>query len=348
MAYRVNSDWTPEEDELLMSLYEKGATASESAEMMQAKGYRRTEAACGLRRRKLAKDESGPARPKVERKRSPNRSLEELMADQAQRFKEKEARHKQKRGWRIDMPDDGPYGLMVFGDPHVDDDGCDIEHLAYCLEWANSRDRVHAVNVGDLTNNWVGRLGRLYAHQHTTDDEGEELMRWLVSAAPWLWIILGNHDKWGPLAGAICRDADVLGVSHGAKFHIWSGENCVKVDCRHTHKGHSQYTPNFAQVKQNYRGSDCDVIIAGHTHTSAVTQIRNGVADQISLCIRVGAFKRYDEYADQLGFDDESLGPAALVVIRPDRQGADRAVCFHDLDAGEAFLDAMVNQWQSE
>jgi hypothetical protein len=245
------------------------------------------------------------------------------------------------------MPDDGPYGLMFFGDPHIDDDGCDIEHLAYCLDWANNRERIHAANMGDLTNNWVGRLARLYAHQHTTDDEGEELLRWLVSATPWLWIILGNHDKWGPLATSVCRSTGVLGVSHGGKFNIWSGDHLVRVDCRHTHKGFSQFAPNFAQVKQNYRGSDCDIIIGAHTHTSGVTQIRNGVADQVSLCIRVGAFKNFDDYADANNYEDESLGPVCLVVVRPDIEGSDRCVAFHDLEAGEMFLDAAVQRWRN-
>ena len=79
--------------------------------------------------------------------------------------------------------------------------------------------------------------------------------------------------------------------------------------------------------------------IGGHTHTGAHTLVRNGVADQIAHAVRIGAFKKYDEYADALGLPDESLGPAILFVVDP---MSDHPVGwitpFYDLDAGLEYL----------
>jgi hypothetical protein len=58
---------------------------------------------------------------------------------------------------------DGPIGIAHFGDPHVDDDGTNIELLEQHVKVVNATDGLFAANVGDYRNNWVGRLARLWA-----------------------------------------------------------------------------------------------------------------------------------------------------------------------------------------
>ncbi len=48
--------------------------------------------------------------------------------------------------------------------------------MAYCMEFVRSTPHTYALNIGDLSNNWIGHLQRLYAHQHTTDDEAIKLV----------------------------------------------------------------------------------------------------------------------------------------------------------------------------
>lgn len=272
---------------------------------------------------------------------SPNRPLGDILAEQASRFHEKRARAHAKKGIEIELTDEGPYGILFFGDPHADDDGCDIEKLAADLQVVQTEPHVHGVNMGDLTNNWIRVLGHLYSHQHTTDDEAEALMDWLVGSIPWLFVILGNHDKWGPLAARICREKEVTYVSHGAMFRIKCGDSELVIDARHDHPGRSMYNPSHGQLKKGYRGSDAHIIIGAHIHTSGVTITKNEVTGHINHAVRVAAYKKFDEYADMKGFGDGSISPSILAVIDPKATAEGFVTLFHDIQSGVKFLNAL-------
>jgi len=276
----------------------------------------------------------GPA-PQVP---SANRPIDELLVDLERDYERKRAHHKSKRDGLLVTIDEPVYGVLFVGDPHLGDPGCDIGLLAHHLSLVRNTPGLYAVNMGDLTNNWVGKLKFLYAHQHTTDDEEEALARWLIREVPWLAVVLGNHDKWSPVAQILCKEAGVLYVSHGAKFIVKNPVGTLKMDIRHTHRGNSQYNPSFGQAKQSFRGSDCDIIIGAHTHSSAYTLLRNGVTGKVSHAVRVGAYKRWDDYADQSGFDADSIGPAWLAVCDPSRGDEGKVQGFWDIEQGVEYL----------
>ena len=273
---------------------------------------------------------------------TPNRPVEDVIKDQAGRFREKKARWEVKHdGIKITMHDEGPCAIVLMGDPHVDDDGANIERLCHDMDLVKNTPHCYAANIGDLANFWIRALGHLYGHQHTTDDEAIELVEWLVAYLPWLFIVLGNHDKWSPMAGQICKTAGVTYVSHGAMFKVLLGEREVVIDARHTHKGNSMYNPAHAQVKRNFRGSNADIIVGGHTHQSAYTMIRNGVTGKIAHAIRVGAYKQFDEYADQGNFDNDSISPSVMVVLDPRASQEGLVTVFHNLEHGVRFLESL-------
>lgn len=279
---------------------------------------------------------------------SPNRSVDQIIRDQAERFREKRERWESKhQGIEVVLDEPGPYAILFFGDPHADDDGCDLEKLSYDLEIARNEPHVFGANMGDLTNNWIGRLKGLYAHQHTTDDEAEALLEWLVQSIPWMFVILGNHDKWGPLASRICRDNEVTAVSHGAKFIIRDRPNGrpFTVDARHNHPGNSMYNPAHGQLKKSYRGSDANLIIGAHIHNSAYTQVKNPETGVIGHAVRVAAYKRFDEYADANGFADSAISPSVLVVVDPEASPEGFVTVFADVDQGVRFLRALRNEF---
>lgn len=334
--------WIPDDIELLVRKY---AHCSSVAEL--AKELGRSEVAVQQKARKLGLRWLGPKRFEVEELPERNRPIEEILSDQAKRFKAKKARSIKKReGIRIELEDPGPYAILFFGDPHADDNGCDIERLSFDLEFARSKSHVYSVNMGDLTNNWIGRLGRLYAKQNTTEDEAEDLIEWLVGYLDWLFVILGNHDKWGPLAQRICKDHRVTSVSHGAKFRVFAGNDPeareLVIDARHNHKGHSMYHSTHGPLKKAYRGSPADIIIAAHTHTSGYLVSKNGQTSKIAHCIRVGAYKQHDDFAEQLDFDEEQISPSVLAVVDPQCGTEEGFVhIFHDIEQGGKFLDAL-------
>ena len=55
----------------------------------------------------------------------------------------------------------GPVGVTFFGDPHIDDDYCDWDALRSDIQTINRTECLWAVNLGDVSNNWIGRLQRL-------------------------------------------------------------------------------------------------------------------------------------------------------------------------------------------
>jgi hypothetical protein len=89
---------------------------------------------------------------------------------------------------------DGPVALAGFGDPHIDDPGCAWGDLERDVRICRDTPGIMAVNVGDSTNNWVGRLMRLYADQEVTSKQALTLIEWLMTALPWLVDQTGNHD----------------------------------------------------------------------------------------------------------------------------------------------------------
>ena len=55
---------------------------------------------------------------------------------------------------------------------------------------------VYAVNIGDTTDNWGGRLIRLYAENDVSRQTERKLARWFLqeSGIRWLVWLHGNHD----------------------------------------------------------------------------------------------------------------------------------------------------------
>src|SRR5689334_8453996 len=107
-------------------------------------------------------------------------SAGELIPLMRKRF-ELRAAHAQAKRWReFKVPTDGPYALMLFGDPHVDDDGCNWGLLENHCDLARETEHLYAISVGDASNNWVGRLTRLYANQETSVATARQLIKWLL------------------------------------------------------------------------------------------------------------------------------------------------------------------------
>ena len=327
--------------------YPAGRDIAEIAEELD-----RSEAAVRLQARKMGLLWGSKPKGKgftTEKPATVNRSPEEVIADQARHFEEKRARWDAKHnGIKITLDEPGPYGVLFFGDPHADDDGFDFPKFSYDLRLVKETPHLFAANMGDLTNNWIGRLGHLWGVQHVTTDEAIGIADWIINEIPWLFVILGNHDKWSHDAEILCKKAGVTHVSHGAVFNVYCGDDRTRIDARHTHKGNSMYNPSHAQLKKNFRGSDCDVIIGAHIHSSAYTMVKNGVTGKIGHCVRVGTYKRYDEFPDMLGLEDECISPSVMAVIDPRRQDTGKVTMFHDSGQGAEYLTFLRSLYGKE
>lgn len=130
-------------------------------------------------------------------------TIDELLERRRREFDRKHEAKEARKLVPVPVKIDGPFGLALFGDPHVDDPGTDIRLLESHMALVKRTPGLLAGNVGDYSNNWVGRLARLHAEQSTTAAEAWVLVEWLVRYLPWMFLIGGNHD-------CLDTDTDVL------------------------------------------------------------------------------------------------------------------------------------------
>jgi hypothetical protein len=118
----------------------------------------------------------------------PNEPIAELLARKKAGIQRAKAHEDWAKLIPVSIHDTGPIGVLLVGDPHVDDDGCDIHQLEHDLTAVGRTKGMYAGHIGDLTNNWVGRLARLYAHQSTTFSDGLRLTERKLSLCPNLFV----------------------------------------------------------------------------------------------------------------------------------------------------------------
>lgn len=220
----------------------------------------------------------------------------------------------------VDIKDDKPIAVCLIGDPHIDDDGCDIYALEDDLQTIAKTEGMFAGHVGDLTNNWVGRLARLYANQVTTAEHAIQLMEWMLNQCPNLFVINGNHDMWNQGADIInflMRSASGINQSHGARIALNFPSKQVRINARHTFKGHSMYHANQGGIKAQHFGGELDhVYVEGHKHIDgAVLKVHPN--QRIAWAFIVSGYKVIDDFADAHGFTEQRINPSLTIVINP-------------------------------
>ena len=73
-----------------------------------------------------AAKETAPIVATAEPLPDPDLPISDILAHRRAAFERKHTHHKAKRWRRYHIPTKGPYALMFFGDPHLDDDGCNL------------------------------------------------------------------------------------------------------------------------------------------------------------------------------------------------------------------------------
>ena len=91
---------------------------------------------------------------------SPDMDVEDLVDHVTERF-EKRQRSLEQREWLpVPFHRERPLAISFWGDPHVDDNGCNWPRLREDLDTINNTEGMYAASLGDASNNWVGRLSR--------------------------------------------------------------------------------------------------------------------------------------------------------------------------------------------
>lgn len=247
----------------------------------------------------------------------------------------------------VKVKDRKAIGINWFGDPHVDDNGCDWallrKHIRLC-----QNDGVYGANIGDTTNNWAGRLISKYASQETSVSTARRLSAWflLESGVRWLVFLLGNHDQWGDGAAILSEMAKRHGtqkiVLHdwearfslhfqgGTRFNIWAA---------HDFPGDSQWNPLHGPVKAARFGPDVDLLVCGHKHNWGVSQWELADKGTTPTMVRTRGYKFNDEYARRIGKTDQAEGSSIFTIINPHASTVSgRCMAFADPEAGVDYL----------
>lgn len=239
---------------------------------------------------------------------------------------------------------DGPFGLALPGDPHLDDDGTDIAQIERHIDIINRTEGLLAGNIGDYSNNWIGRLARLYGQQSTSAAEAWVLVEWYVRAVQWLFLLGGNHDLWsgdGDPIKWMARQARVQYEANGMRLGLTlPNGRVIRINGRHDFSGRSQWNTAHGPAKAAQLGWRDHVLVCGHTHVSGYQILRDPASGLISHAIRVGSYKTFDRYAEEKGLPNQTISPCVVVVVQPDApDDSPRLITvFQDVETGADFL----------
>ena len=271
--------------------------------------------------------------------------IEDVIALQARRFTQRLEHHRAKRWREFRVPAAGPYALMFFGDPHVDDNGCNWPLLQAHCDLAAKTDALYAINIGDSTNNWTGRLARLWAEQDTSSSTARAMAKWLLSdsGVPWFLWLHGNHDLWDGPVGAGWFEAHrphfvamedwqakvTLASPNGHKLRLWAA---------HNFKGNSIWNNMHGLERAAQMQDWAHLYVAGHHHDTGLRQGENPHRGFCYWLARARGYKFMDHYAELHGFGEHQFGASVLAVIDPDADKPNAVQCFLDPFEGAEFL----------
>ncbi len=251
-----------------------------------------------------------------------DRTIDEILAARKAEYARKEASEKAAKLIPVRVKIPGPIGILHFGDPHLDDPGCDIGLLERHVQLVRDTEGLWGGAIGDATNNWVGRLAHLYSQQATTERESLQLIEWFIGSIRWLYMAAGNHDLWSgenSVLKWLLRQSNMLTEWEGIRLALkFPNGRQVIINARHDFKGHSQWNPAHGPAKAAQMGWRDNILICGHKHITGYAPLKDPNTGTISHAIRLGTYKTYDRYAKREGFPDGNFGPACLTIIDPD------------------------------
>lgn len=283
---------------------------------------------------------------------NPDEPISELLERRKRQFARSDVAERSRKLTDVNVKMDGPIGIVHFGDPHVDDDGTDIALIEEHLNIVNSTEGLFGANLGDLQNNWVGRLSHLWANQSTSKSEAWRLTEWMVRSTPWLYLIGGNHDAWSGVGDPlqwILRDTNTAFSYHGVRINLKfpSGKE-VRVNARHDFSGHSMWNPAHGPMKAVQGGWRDHILTCGHKHVSFIGgPLKDPSTGLLSWSIRCAGYKIHDSYAIEKGLPDQNAFPACVTIIDPYYADDDTKLItvVPDVKEGAEFLKWKRGMW---
>ena len=245
----------------------------------------------------------------------------------------------------VNVKKDGPIGLGVFGDPHTDDDGCDIEQLLADADMVRETDGLYGINVGDSNNLWPGRLAIKYADQITRAEDGWRLTEHFVERTrDWVAMMKGNHDHFVGLGDPldwIRRPSQYLQADYNIRLRLnFPNGRQFKIWLRHDFAGHSMWNGLHGMVKAAKMGAGMNLLLAGHRHDVGHHSEYDPYQGIYFHALRTAGYKEFDDYAEKLQHEEmTNIYKCPVIIIDPYANNeADFAEVIRNTEKGADFL----------
>jgi len=270
--------------------------------------------------------------------------IEEVIDQLSRRFERRHELALAKKWLPIKVMDDRPIGILWFGDPHLDDNGCNWPKLRQDVNLCRDTPGLYGANIGDATNNWSGRLARLYANQDTSKETARELVRWFMfgGGVNWLLWLMGNHDQWGD-GVAILKEMGAntvwmedweaqfrLQFPNGKEGLIWAA---------HNFKGSSIWNAAHGNQRAAFMRARAHLYISGHLHEWSIDQRENPDRDHVYWLAKARGYKFHDDHARNNGFAEHQHGASIVTIFNPHAASeAGFLTCFADSESAADYL----------
>ena len=272
--------------------------------------------------------------------------LERLGSD----YEQKRHATDKKEWFEIKAKSNLPFGLMVWGDPHLDNPGTDIPLIRHHMRLAK-HPSVFSINIGDTLDGWVGRLARLYGESRVDVHTARELACWFMREVRWMLWLAGNHDMWADneaILRQMSKQHDVPLLSWQSKFKlVFPNSNEILVHAAHNFPGRSMHNIVHGNMRAARSTSPADLLLDGHLHDWGSSQFEMAAFNRVPLSIKVAGYKRIDSYANVNGYQSARYGSTCLVVIDPNMEGPGRLTPFWDVEQGIFTLDALISRYKA-
>lgn len=268
----------------------------------------------------------------------------ETIIDYMQRQTDRAIEHQESLKWyEVKVKANDPIGIAWIGDPHLGV-SCNWRLLRHDIDVIKATPGMYAAPMGDMADNWAGRLLRIWADKDISRKTERRLARWFLLDAkiPFIVFLLGNHDVMDHEFGNYLKTihaTQVPMVDWRAQFKIVfkNGREC-RIDAAHDHKGHSKFNPLHAQGLIAASNEWAHIVVAGHRHNWAAMQVPldNGAT---SCLMRARGYKWVDDYRVRHQFSHQEDGATVATIIDPNaRSEAEFVTPFASLTRAADYL----------
>jgi hypothetical protein len=252
----------------------------------------------------------------------PSIDIEELLEERVRKFRRLKKHTEASLIRTVTLPTNRPIGLGFVGDLHLDDDGTNIERvLADVNLFSGKNEGLYAAFMGDVWNNWTGRLTRLWADQSTNAKEAQTLVEHVFGIPRWLFVLLGNHDQWNGKSDIVeymLRDAtNILSANEQRVRLVFPNGREVLIHARHKFPGSSQYSKQFGQIKAAVMSGNSDIYIGADKHVSGYSNGWHDGQRRMWHAVQISSYKEIDEYPVELGLSPADMYRCPVALIDP-------------------------------